>query len=258
MSFTESLPDRLRASGIHLAGSSLLFVIYIYLVLVNWYPEPFFTIEGAIQVTVTLIGVDLVVGPLLTFVVYVKNKKGLKFDLSLIIITQLAFLLWGIWVTYKEHPVYTVFSIDQFHVMRAGPTRSFAIEPHVFAGQPKYGLRMVYALPPQNEKDKQALIRELILGRGDIYNLSERYRNIRDYRKAVIAKSRDINKIMQARPDIHSDMDSILERYENASLADFVYLPIEARKKYYTLVLKKTDLSYAGYLDVDAWVYDES
>lgn len=253
MTFKQSLPDRLRASGIHLASSSLIFIVYIYFVLVNWYPEPYFTLEGAVQVTVTLIGVDLVVGPLLTFVVYVKNKKGLKLDLTLIILTQIAFLIWGVWVTYKEHPVFAAFAIDQIQILRADKVREFNLDRELFAGQPEDGFRMLYVLPPQDQKDKSDLVQALIAGKGDIHNFPERYRKIADNQDAVRQQSRDILRILKQYPAIQVQVDGLIERYPGSSTADFVYIPIEARKKYYTIVLKKDDLRYAGYLDVDSW-----
>ena len=251
MTFSESLPFRIKAFLTHLAGSATVFAIYLYLVFTYWYPEPYFTIENAVQVTI-LIGVSLLLGPLLTFLIYVPGKKGLKFDIVVIVVVQLIFLSWGVWVTYKEHPVFSVFMIDEFRVKRAGNVDMSAINPDVFRGQPEHGLRLIYTLPPQNPDDRSRLVKELFYGRGDIDVLPERYRAIKDHLDEVRKQSRDVNKILENHPQIKADYLSLMKKL-GGRVEDYLFLPVEARKKSFTLVLHKTDASYAGFLAVDSW-----
>lgn len=252
MTLSESLPFRSKAFLIHLAGSTLVFSIYLYLVFTRWYPEPYFTIENAVQVTMILICVGLVAGPVLTFLIYVPGKKGLKFDIVVIVSLQLAFLSWGVWVTYSEHPVFAVFTIDQFRVKRVGNVDMSAINPEVFRGQPQHGLRLTYTLPPQNQQDRSKLVKELMFGRGDIDVLTERYRALQDHLDELRKQSRNINKVLMMHPGIKADYEKLMKKL-GGSAADYIFLPIEARKKTFTLLLKNSDASYAGFLAVDCW-----
>ena len=60
-----------------------------------------------------LIGVDLVLGPLLTLIVYKQGKPGLKFDLSFIAAVQVAALIYGSYTLHSERPHFLVFAIDR-------------------------------------------------------------------------------------------------------------------------------------------------
>jgi hypothetical protein len=52
---------------------------------------------GAEGLLLLMAGIDIVVGPLLTLIVFKAGKKGLKFDLALIALAQAAFLAYGVW-----------------------------------------------------------------------------------------------------------------------------------------------------------------
>ncbi len=96
-----------------------------------------------------LVGVDLVLGPLLTMIVYRHGKSGLKFDLSVIALVQLAALIYGANILYEEKPHYLVFVIDRLEfvaqkdidplVMRFEETQTsrFAGLVKVFARRPE-------------------------------------------------------------------------------------------------------------------------
>jgi hypothetical protein len=61
-----------------------------------WYPKPFFGISNTIEPLKLLILVDVIIGPLLTFIVYKKNKSTLVMDLSIIALLQIGAFFYGI------------------------------------------------------------------------------------------------------------------------------------------------------------------
>lgn len=94
---------KLQATGIHLLFS-LLLVLVGFALLLMWYPAWLFWSDGGIQVLWLLVGVDLVLGPALTFVVY-NPKKSIRerlLDLSLILIIQLAAFGYGMYQAYDQ------------------------------------------------------------------------------------------------------------------------------------------------------------
>jgi hypothetical protein len=99
--------EKIRAASIHLGISLLIFLGIFYVILFEWYPEPFFTAEGGWDGIKLMAAVDLVLGPSLTFIIfnYAKAKKEILFDLSLIAIVQVSALLWGGLQVYSERPV---------------------------------------------------------------------------------------------------------------------------------------------------------
>lgn len=97
---------KFQATGIHLLFS-LLLVLVGFALLLMWYPAWLFWADGGIQVLWLLIGVDLVLGPVLTLVVY-NPKKSLRerlLDVSLIILIQLAAFGYGMYQAYDQRSI---------------------------------------------------------------------------------------------------------------------------------------------------------
>lgn len=104
---------------IHLACSIIIALILLALVFLVWYPTPLASAEGVTSIFFMLIAVDVIVGPLLSLVVYKEGKKTLKMDLSLIIFLQVLALGYGVNTIVKARPVWIVQSGWLFEVVRA-------------------------------------------------------------------------------------------------------------------------------------------
>jgi hypothetical protein len=72
---------RLRLFSIHLLISSFLALIAMMLVYLVWYSNSLSLALGVTTIFLILLGVDTVLGPLLTLLVAKEGKKTLKFDL---------------------------------------------------------------------------------------------------------------------------------------------------------------------------------
>lgn len=106
--------SKLKAFGIHITISVLIFLVILYFILSQWYPFPFFTTDGGWKGVSIVAFVDFVLGPCLTAVVYKPGKKYLKFDLTVIGIIQVAALSWGIFTVHNERPIAAVLVEDYF------------------------------------------------------------------------------------------------------------------------------------------------
>ena len=109
--------SRYSAFAIHLGISFLIFVVLTYLVVFEWYPGIFFDSDGGWRGIRIIIAVDLVLGPLLTLIVFKAGKPGLKFDMTAIALLQIVCLTAGTYVVYSERPLAVVFSDGRFSVM---------------------------------------------------------------------------------------------------------------------------------------------
>ena len=87
--------NRWKASALHLALSAAIGVAVVALMLALWYPQPYFAAMGGDTLILLLIGVDVVIGPLITLIVFDPKKKSLRFDLAVIAVLQLAALVYG-------------------------------------------------------------------------------------------------------------------------------------------------------------------
>ena len=106
--------SRYQACFYHFLISLAVFVGLAYLVLYRWYPDFFFAIDGGWEGMRIIIGVDLILGPLLTLVGVKSGKPGLKFDLTMIGITQIACLLAGLFIVYSERPIFFIYYEEHF------------------------------------------------------------------------------------------------------------------------------------------------
>ena len=109
--------DKLIAFLIHLTISTAIIGVVFALIFFFWYPPPYFEANGAWSVISVLVMVDLVMGPVLTLVLFKKGKPGLILDLCIIAAVQLTALIYGINVVYGERPYYLVFAVDRFEVV---------------------------------------------------------------------------------------------------------------------------------------------
>lgn len=152
-----SLPLRFRAAGIHFGLSLAIFAVALYLILVRWYPGFHFGVDGGWQGVRIMAAVDLVLGPLLTLVVFnpFKARKLIVFDLACIGVAQVLALVWGFHAIHGQRPVSLNFHEGIFYSM---PARSLALTPEAPAvmGRISQGrLALVFVAPPVNPAEQR-------------------------------------------------------------------------------------------------------
>jgi len=93
---------RKQAFLAHLTFSAAIFCVLSYLIVCQWYPEFYFMLDGGLRAIATIFFVDIILGPGLTLLLFKPGKKGLWFDLTIILIFQASALIWGIQSVYTE------------------------------------------------------------------------------------------------------------------------------------------------------------
>jgi hypothetical protein len=109
--------SRWQAAGIHLCISVTIAATAIALILGVWFPGPLFEAAGGLGLLYLLVGVDVVLGPLLTLLVFKAGKPGMKFDLAVIGTVQLCALVYGCSVVFLARPAFVVFVKDRFELV---------------------------------------------------------------------------------------------------------------------------------------------
>lgn len=159
-----SVPTRLKAAGIHMAISLAIFAVALYLILVQWYPDFHFTVDGGWRGVRIMAGVDLVLGPLLTLVIFnpFKARKLIAFDLGCIAVAQLAALAWGFYAVHSQRPVAVSYYEGAFLSVTAAPL-AIEKEPADYANQ--FSDRrppLVYVAEPKDDQEEaRAAMQEL-------------------------------------------------------------------------------------------------
>ena len=118
MGFSKALiKTKFKASGIHLSMSLVIFFILAYQIYYVWYPQPYFSVDGGWQGIRIIAAVDLVLGPLITFLIFdwAKSRRAILFDLLTIAVIQIGALIYGVAITYDQRPVAIVLA-DEFFI----------------------------------------------------------------------------------------------------------------------------------------------
>lgn len=98
------------ASVIHIGISLLIFSAIVVWMLTSLYPSFYFNMSGGIEGLFLMFGVDVVIGPLITFLVFNPHKKRKEIisDLLIIAVMQFSALGYGFYTVYRERPWLTV------------------------------------------------------------------------------------------------------------------------------------------------------
>lgn len=113
--------NRWQAAASHLTLSAIIGAAVLAAMIFGWYPPPFFKAAGGNDLVLLMVGIDVVLGPLLTLAVYnpAKGLPKLRFDLTVIGLMQLAALAYGTYVMFIARPAYLVYAVDRFDLVMA-------------------------------------------------------------------------------------------------------------------------------------------
>ncbi|MBL0918854.1 MAG: pilus assembly protein [Hydrogenophaga sp.] len=239
---TTAMSTRLRAAVlpavIHLGLSLLVAFGSALLVWGVWYPPPFDQLSGGAELFLLIVVVDVVCGPVLTFVVYdrLKPRAELVRDISIIGILQLAALLYGLWTVAEARPLYLVHEVERFRVItkadylgvdvtQAIADLPSALKPRLFSGPVLVGAR-----PPLDPKVRNEVLMEALGGGRDFVQRPEYYVPYDDdYALAVASRAKPLTLFAQRFPDRAGDLQALLKQH-SLSPDNALFLPVVHRQ----------------------------
>ena len=237
--------SRLTAFAIHLGISLLVFAVLAWIILYRWFPDFFFAIDGGWEGLRIIIAVDLVLGPLLTLIVYRAGKPGLKTDLTLIGVFQALCLAGGMWVVYSERPLAFVYVDGHFYSMSADSYREYEQPVPDLRGLPGPWPKRVQIAIPDDPHEQSALRGEAFTSGQPLRVLSERYEpfamNMEELPRAYA-----LDKIRQRDADVGA-----LQAWQAehpGQLEDYAFFPLGTRYRYIFIGFRRSDASFAGLL----------
>jgi hypothetical protein len=248
--------NRPKAVLTHLGVSATIVGAACMLVFFVWYPHPYFVAAGASHVLSVMIGVDLVLGPLLTAIVFKPGKRGLKFDLAVIALVQLAAFVYGVTTLYRSRPYFTVFAVDRFHVLARQdivPEELARHEREDWLRKPMRGPLFVAALLPTDNATAQRLLDETVLqGKPDIERRPDFWTPYANAAAQVAAKARPLSALRTAKPQATAAIEALRKRL-GLPEERLGYLPLVARNRDFAFIIDVTNGAPLEVLDVDPW-----
>jgi hypothetical protein len=203
---------RFKAFGLHLLSSFLVLMLIVGTLYLGWYRWPAWYLLDVFVVMAVMAGVDLALGPLLTFAVAnpAKPRRELARDIGIIVAVQLLALVYAIQVLWSGRPVYYTFSADRLEVVRAfeiaaddateARILSPSLAPHWYSRP-----RWVWAEMPTDAKTAAAIVQTAIGGGPDVVDMPRYFRKweqgLPELRKQLkpVAQLRTLSKKEQAR-----------------------------------------------------------
>ncbi len=245
-----------RAFLIHLSMSAAIVGIVCAVIFFAWYPQPYFDIVGAWSVLQILIGVDLIIGPLLTLILYKPNKPGLVFDLSIIAVIQLSALIYGTTVIYQERPYYVVFAIDRFEVLSRTEIDPNAIPYDSLRKKPFIGPIFAVALFPDSEQERQKLLTDVFAGKPDLERRPEYWDIYERHTAGIIERAKPLTELANDRPDARNKIDFFTQSRTDAD--QLIGVPIVGKKGAFCFVLNRNTQQPVGVIEFDPWVANDT
>ena len=232
--------SRWKAASIHFSISLVIGIAIGVLLFGVWYPPPFFHAAGADTLVLLLVGVDVVLGPLLTLVVFKAGKPGLKFDLVCIAIIQTLALAYGVSVMTRSRPVFLVAAVDRFLLLSANDLDDADLAQ---GSKPEFrtrswtGPRLVGAQLPTDVEDRNSILFSGVAGK-DVDKFPRYYVDYETVAPQLLVKAQSLDALVKLDAPSRERLDGAV-RATGKSAGEIVWLPMLARKASIVMLLDR-------------------
>lgn len=204
---------------------------------------------GVTAIFLMLLAIDVIVGPVLGWLVYKEGKKTLKMDLSIIILLQLSALLYGIYSIGQGRPVWLAYNVDRFEVVR----KNELIEDHLEQALPQYQQPSWFkpqfvgvAFAKDNNIRSDEMFQELFAGIS-IAQKPERYVPIAQVKKQIQQRAQDLEELQKY--NNQQSVQKILGKYPQAD----AFVPLKATAVDMTVLINKEKGEVVEIVDLRPW-----
>lgn len=241
--------SRYKAFSIHFLASALIVGTFLGLAVFVWYPSLYFELSGARRVVTTLVFVDIVLGPLMTLIIFKSGKPGLKTDLSIIAGLQSIAFLYGASVIVGERPAYVVYAVDRFEVVSPNVEFSESRHPELEVGLLS-GPVFVYAELPEDGVERGRILMDSLGGGPDLAELPKYYQPYDAGAGEILARGRPVMNLVEAGM---ADEDKLGAIVGDIDLNSVLYIPIVGKSKVMSVIIHPQSAMPLGMVDAELW-----
>ena len=219
-----------------------------------WYPYPYRELSGGRELFALVVAVDVVLGPLITLVIFnpAKTRRHLVMDFTVIGLLQVAALAYGLWTVFVARPVHLVFEYHRMAVVHAVdvPPDLLAKAPTDLQTLPLTGPTLLSLRPLQASEFVESTLQALGgVAQAAQANLWQPYGAAR---AEVLQESQPAAQLRQRFPDQASTIDHAVAQ-SGVPIERLRYLPLLARKKAWTVLLDADNILPVGYVPLDSF-----
>jgi hypothetical protein len=242
-----------QAALFHLAISALVAGTIFAGMLLVWYPSPYFEAAGGKKLLTLIVGVDIILGPLLTFVVFNPTKRSLVYDLAAIVMVQIAALIYGVQVMASARPAFVVYIHGAFAVVAANEVvadeMADARLPE-FQSMPLAGPRLAAARIPVDPGLEMRISMESISGGPDFSAHPRFYIPYATAAREAAAGGKPLAELAQRKTEKAQAVANLVSA-SGMPVEGLVYLPLRTRLSEMTIVLEKANGNVVGVIPVE-------
>ena len=245
--------SKLRAFSFHLLVSLSVALVAAWLVFGVWYPYPYRDVSGGRELFALIVGVDVALGPVVTFIVF--NKKKSKFektlDFGVVGVLQLGALLYGLWSVDQARPVHMVFEYARFQVVHKAdiPQESLNKAPQEFQKM-RWTQGPTYLSLRRLQLSEEIEMTLAALGGVPLAARPELWQPYDAARIEVLRESRPIANLRESLPP-HAELIDAAVRKTGLAVEQVRYLPLISRGKAWTVLVDARTARPVGFLPVD-------
>ncbi|MEQ1367825.1 TfpX/TfpZ family type IV pilin accessory protein [Acinetobacter schindleri] len=243
------MSKRLKFFLSHLCISWLIALLVIGLVFFIWYPSPLAEAVGVTLIFLMMLVIDMIVGPLLGWLVYKEGKKSLKSDLSIIIFIQIVALLYGVYSIEQGRPAWLVFHADRFELVR----KNDLILENIDQAHPQFqqvswvGPQFVAVKSAANTQQRQDDMFTEVLGGISLAQQPERYIELTQAKSQLQKRALPLEELKQYNPKV--EVEKTLARYPKAD----TWLPLKANAVDMVVLINKEKAEVIKIVDLRPW-----
>jgi hypothetical protein len=169
---------RLKAFGLHLLASATALTLILGVLYFGWYRWPGWYLSDVKTVVFVMVGVDVVLGPTLTFIIASNNKprRELARDIGIIVAVQLCALIYGTTQLWNGRPLYYAYSEGVLQLVQAydinadeaarGLRDNAQFAPHWYSLP-----RWIWAPLPQDPEESKKIVLATVTGGDDVISM---------------------------------------------------------------------------------------
>lgn len=241
------MSHRIKFFIIHLLTSFFIISISIGIVFFIWYPSPLAKALGVTNIFIILFAVDMVIGPLLTLLVYKEGKKTLKFDLTVIIVIQLVAFIYGFYIISQGRPAWIVFNTYRFDTITVNEIDQRKIIRSPYQVSPYLGPKWAALVLPQDLKKKNDIIEDAIFSGVDIVQRPNLYVPLMKQKQLLQRYARPIAELSEYNSS-HKIAYQISQFPEATA-----WLPLRARSQDMVVLINKQTGQVVKIVDLRPW-----
>ncbi|HEY4068846.1 MAG TPA: TfpX/TfpZ family type IV pilin accessory protein [Burkholderiaceae bacterium] len=246
---------RFRAAGIHLLVSAVAAAAIGSVVSLLWYPAPYGELAGGLRLMAILVGVDLVLGPMLTAVVAApaKPRAELIRDIGVIALIQLAAMAYGVHAIAVSRPVYVVFEVDRFRVVTPVDLdpKELAEAPASLRELPWTGPRLIATVRPTGNAGLFDSIGKSLNG-ADLAMQPEHWVDYSEAKAAVAKAAKPVGILLHRYPETESAVRAAAAK-AGLPIESVRFLPLMSRRSSWVALLGMSNMQIVGFIPVDGF-----